>query len=134
MFFKPSGGTEERPPEVRARAWCDPEDAYEVNAEANGCRPRGATCTSVKRCPQVAQLRLGERLRTNAYGERVITGLGEGVTLRLEGDSFKRVLALGGSEAPDDAGGEFGAAFSSAREGWLGQRRNAGPPDARPGP
>ncbi len=54
------------------------------------------------------------------YGERVITGLGEGVSLRLEGTEFKRVLALGGSEPPNDVGGTLGAAFSSAREGWLG--------------
>jgi len=54
------------------------------------------------------------------FGERVITGLLEGVSLRLEGESFKRVLSLGGSEAPNDVGGSHGAAFSSAREGWLG--------------
>jgi hypothetical protein len=54
------------------------------------------------------------------YGERVITGLKEGVSLRLEGTTFKRVLSLGGSTAPEDVGGSFGAAFSSAREGWLG--------------
>ena len=52
----------------------------------------------------------------------MIAGLGEGVSLRLEEDSFKRVLALGGSHPPNDPGGTFGAAFSSAREGWLGRR------------
>ncbi len=54
------------------------------------------------------------------FGERVITGLGEGVSLRLEGTEFKPVLALGGSEAPEDVGGTLGAAFSNPREGWLG--------------
>jgi hypothetical protein len=54
------------------------------------------------------------------YGERVIAGLEEGVSLRVEGDSFKRVLALGGSEPALDAGGTLGAAFSSPYEGWLG--------------
>ncbi len=54
-------------------------------------------------------------------GERVITGLPEGVSLRLEGTSFTRVLALGGSNPPNDVGGTFGAAFSNPREGWLGQ-------------
>jgi hypothetical protein len=49
------------------------------------------------------------------FGERVIAGLSEGVSLRLEGNQFKRVLALGGSP-----GAQFGAAFSSSREGWLG--------------
>ena len=57
---------------------------------------------------------------TTPYGERVITGLGEGVSLRLEGSTFVRVLSLGGSAPPDDVGGTFGAAFSNAKEGWLG--------------
>ncbi len=56
-------------------------------------------------------------------GERVITGFAEGVSLRLEGTSFTRVLALGGSPALNDVGGTFGAAFSNPREGWLGQAR-----------
>ena len=49
------------------------------------------------------------------YGQRVITGLPEDVSLRLEGNSFKRVLALGAHES-----NELGAAFSEPREGWLG--------------
>jgi hypothetical protein len=56
------------------------------------------------------------------FGERVITGLPEGVSLRLEGETFVRVLSLGGSEAPNDVGGSLGSAFSSAREGWLGNQ------------
>ena len=59
----------------------------------------------------------------DGFGQRVITGLGEGVSLRLEGATFKRVLALGGSEPPNDVGGTTGAAFSSPREGWLGNER-----------
>jgi hypothetical protein len=54
------------------------------------------------------------------FGERVITGLNEGVSLRLEGSSFVRVLSLGGSAPSNDVGGTFGAAFSNPREGWLG--------------
>jgi hypothetical protein len=55
-------------------------------------------------------------------GRRVITGFPEGVSLRLEGSEFKRVLALGGSaNASQDVGDTFGSAFSSPREGWLGQ-------------
>jgi hypothetical protein len=54
------------------------------------------------------------------FGERVITGLNEGVSLRLEGSSFGRVLSLGGSAPSNDVGGTFGAAFSNPREGWLG--------------
>ena len=56
----------------------------------------------------------------SGFGQRVITGMAEGVSLRLEGEQFTRVLALGGSAAPDDVGGTRGAAFSSPREGWLG--------------
>jgi hypothetical protein len=52
------------------------------------------------------------------YGERVITGLNEGVTLRLEGETFVRVLALGGGS--ENVGAKFGAAFASPHEGWLG--------------
>jgi hypothetical protein len=55
------------------------------------------------------------------FGERVITGFTEGITLRLDGTSFTRVLGIGASLAPNDTGGTYGAAFSSAREGWLGQ-------------
>jgi len=55
------------------------------------------------------------------FGERVISGLAEGVTLRLDGSSFTRVLALGSAQRPNDVGGTYGSAFSSPREGWLGQ-------------
>jgi hypothetical protein len=55
------------------------------------------------------------------FGDRVITGLADGVSLRLDGSSFTRVLALGGSQAPNDVGGTYGAAFAGPREGWLGQ-------------
>jgi hypothetical protein len=55
------------------------------------------------------------------FGERVITGLAEGVTLRLQGTMFTRVLGLGASLPPNDTGGTYGAAFSNAKEGWLGQ-------------
>jgi hypothetical protein len=54
------------------------------------------------------------------FGERVIAGLPSGVTLRLDGEAFTKVYALGGSPT-QDVGGSYGAAFASAREGWLGQ-------------
>jgi hypothetical protein len=50
------------------------------------------------------------------FGERVITGLPDGISLRLQGTSFETVLSLGGN-----AGARYGAAFSSATEGWLGK-------------
>jgi hypothetical protein len=54
------------------------------------------------------------------FGERVVTGLPEGVSLRLDGTSFTRVLALGGGPQTFP-GGAYGAAFSDPREGWLGE-------------
>jgi hypothetical protein len=54
------------------------------------------------------------------FGERVITGLSEGESLRLDGTTFTRVLGLGDSRG-SSPGGTYGAAFSNAREGWLGQ-------------
>jgi len=58
-----------------------------------------------------------------ALGERVLTGFPDGVSLRLDGTQFTRVSALGGSPPPADVGGSFGSAFSTPREGWLGQER-----------
>lgn len=49
-------------------------------------------------------------------GSRVITGLKDGVGLRLQGEAFEQVLSLGGN-----AGASFGAAFSTPFEGWLGK-------------
>ena len=49
------------------------------------------------------------------YGERVITGLPEGMTLRLQGEEFVPVLGVGGEQ-----GAGFGAAFANPTEGWLG--------------
>ena len=54
-------------------------------------------------------------------GERVIAGFPEGVSLRLDGTSFTRVLALGGGET-SFPGSTYGAAFSNPREGWLGEQ------------
>jgi hypothetical protein len=56
------------------------------------------------------------------FGERVITGLPEGVSLRLDGESFTPVLGLGGSGSQDE-GATYGAAFTSPTEGWLGNSR-----------
>ncbi len=60
------------------------------------------------------------------FGERVMTGFRDGVSLRLEGTTFKRVLALGasaGHKGQEDVGGAFGSAFSEPKEGWLGQEQ-----------
>jgi hypothetical protein len=53
------------------------------------------------------------------FGQRVITGLPDGASLRLEGTVFTRVLGLG-AEGDSNPGAIDGAAFSEPREGWLG--------------
>jgi len=58
---------------------------------------------------------------SDPFGERVISGFAEGVTLRLDGTGFTRVLGLGSAVPPNDVGGTYGSAFSNPREGWLGQ-------------
>jgi hypothetical protein len=58
---------------------------------------------------------------SDPFGERVISGFAEGVTLRLDGTGFTRVLGLGSALPPNDVGGTYGSAFSNPREGWLGQ-------------
>jgi hypothetical protein len=56
------------------------------------------------------------------FGQRVIAGLPEGVALRLDGESFTRVLGLGAAtEAAREPGAQYGAAFTNPREGWLGR-------------
>lgn len=107
LFFKPEGA---QGGSVLA-SWCNvPEGFPKCTHELPDSLPRGP----------YRSFAWSDPANTAGFGQRVITGLGEGVSLRLEGTSFKRVLALGGSEAPDDVGGTLGAAFSSPQEGWLG--------------
>ncbi|HTB71304.1 MAG TPA: hypothetical protein VK707_10010 [Solirubrobacteraceae bacterium] len=110
LFFKPSEAHREEG-EVQA-SWCN------VSAPLPSCDhplPEDGLPASPSR-----SFAWANASSATPYGERVITGLGEGVSLRLEGSTFTRVLSLGGSAPPNDVGGAFGAAFSSAREGWLG--------------
>jgi hypothetical protein len=101
MFFKPEGeggGV--------AATWC----AASCDHELPVALPNGSSRSFAWASPGAP------------FGERVITGLPEGATLRLEGTTFVRVLGLGGS--PDASPGEaYGAAFSNASEGWLGQQQ-----------
>ena len=112
MFFKPEGST----PSGRVLAsWCSlpagaPSGTSPCTYELSEALPTGPSRSFAWANPATPE----------GFGERVITGLPEGVSLRLEGTEFKRVLALGGSKAPADVGGTFGAAFSEPREGWLG--------------
>jgi hypothetical protein len=54
---------------------------------------------------------------TGPYGERAITGVGQGAILNLEGRAFSRIPLASGN-----AGSELGAALSAPDEGWLGAR------------
>ncbi len=111
MFFKPGSESEGANSGEVLRAWCDPGEVFPgCNETLPQALPTGKSRSFA--WPGTSG--------SSPYGERVITGLGEGVTLRLEGYAFKRVLSLGGSAAPNDVGASFGAAFSSSREGWLG--------------
>ncbi len=105
MFFKPSGGNAGS---VLA-SWCGAASATACTYTVTGGLPSGAS-------------RSFAWSGSSTYGERVITGLNEGVSLRLEGEVFQRVLALG-SSANDDVGASRGAAFSDPTEGWLGSAR-----------
>ena len=49
------------------------------------------------------------------FGQRVITGVGQGAILSLDGNAFTRLVLGGGS-----AGASQGAALSAPEEGWLG--------------
>jgi hypothetical protein len=106
MFFQPQGETGA----AAITSWCPP--------------PTGAKPCDRELPEPLSNNTMRSVAWTNPatpYGERVITGFTEGITLRLDGSSFTRVLGLGASLAPNDTGGTYGAAFSNAREGWLGQ-------------
>jgi hypothetical protein len=106
MFFKPQGESGS----AAITSWCPPPTA------ASACEnslPEGLPINTSRSFAWANP--------ETPYGERVVTGLNNGVSLRLDGTTFTRVLALGASTAPNDVGGTFGAAFSNAREGWLGQ-------------
>jgi hypothetical protein len=110
FFFKPAEALDSG--EVKA-SWCNVPEAKEF--------PK---CNYTLPSSLPSELGLSRSIAwddsSEPYGDRVITGLEEGVSLRLQGSEFKRVLALGGSEPPDDVGASLGAAFSSPVEGWLG--------------
>ncbi len=106
LYLKPEGSKA-----AIERSWCD------AAAGTPACQ---ATL------PQEPPQQYGRSIAWSSsqpFGERVITGLPEGVSLRLEGERFVRVLALGGGESTSLStipGAQYGAAFSSPTEGWLG--------------
>lgn len=115
MFFKPEGEADSG---RMIASWCRLPEGAPAGSPACQHELPEALPTGPSRSIAWANAATPEGL-----GERVIAGLPDGVSLRLEGEEFKRVLALGGAEAPGDVGGTFGAAFSDPREGWLGQAR-----------
>ncbi|HLH14342.1 MAG TPA: hypothetical protein VKV16_06100, partial [Solirubrobacteraceae bacterium] len=111
MFFKPE---EEKPAGEVQMAWCN----VPQGASAPSCEGELPEALPTARARSFAWPN-----PSDPYGERVITGFEDGVSLRLEDGQFRRVLALGGGlpSRQADVGGTFGSAFSSAHEGWLGQ-------------
>lgn len=90
-------------------SWCRASCTYELPEDLPDVLPSGPS----------RSIAWANSSPSTPYGERVITGLAEGVSLRLDGSSFTRVTALGAAPS-QDVGASFGAAFSSPREGWLG--------------
>jgi hypothetical protein len=121
MLFKPAGAKSEG--EVLS-AWCNIPGGSSVES----CEQSLPEPLPIARSRSFAWAEPSNRQTLDGQeanlGERVITGFPEGVSLRLEGEQFKRVLALGGGlpAQANDVGGTFGSAFSNAHEGWLGQQ------------
>jgi hypothetical protein len=111
IFFKPEG--EAAGGQVTA-SWCAIPDGAPAKTQRCDHELPEALPTGPSR-----SIAWGDASAIAPYGERVITGLPEGVSLRLDGTEFTRVLALGAS-ANADPGAALGAAFSQATEGWLG--------------
>ena len=103
IFFKPASGG--GAPSLTS--WCTLESSPPGTSPCQHPLPQAV--------PSGASRSIAWANSQSPFGERVITGLSEGVSLRLEGESFVPVLALGAS-----AGSTYGAAFSNPREGWLG--------------
>jgi hypothetical protein len=107
LFFKPEGDDAGH---VQV-SWCKlPASAP---AEAKGCERTLPEALPSGPSRMFAWSNSGT---PEGLGGLVLTGLADGVSLRLEGTEIKPFYSLGGA-----AGAAFGAAFSSPSEGWLGK-------------
>ncbi|HXA55158.1 MAG TPA: hypothetical protein VNV37_09845, partial [Solirubrobacteraceae bacterium] len=112
LFFKPEGALGGRV----QRSWCQPPSGAPA---CEGALPE-ALPTEPSRSIAWSGAEV-EPAHPGPFGARVITGLPDGVSLRLQGETFERVLALGaGKGVQATPGAELGAAFSNPGEGWLG--------------
>jgi hypothetical protein len=108
LYFRPEGAG------GKLTSWCTLENSP---AGTTGCE-----YTLPEALPSGPSRSIAWANSSASFGERVITGLPNGISLRLEGDVFQRVLGLGGAGSHDQ-GATYGAAFSNPREGWLGNYR-----------
>jgi hypothetical protein len=117
LFFKPEAFKEGEDWGRVTGSWCPPSTGAPCEYELPQALPTGS----------FRSIAWPDSSNSSHFGQRVITGFANGVSLRLEGTSFTRVLALGGRDRPngagDEVGGIYGAAFSNPREGWLGNER-----------
>lgn len=87
-------------------SWCDVTAAPELCQRELGAELAGGGGRSFAWPPE------GE---AEPFGRRLVTGLGQGAVLDLEGTGFERLALAGGS-----AGAAEGAALDESGEGWLG--------------
>jgi hypothetical protein len=118
IFFKPEGEAGEARGHVQA-SWCllpaGAEGAPQCQHELPEELPSGFDRSIAWSNSELQQAEGGP------FGGRVITGFAEGVSLRLNGESFERVLGLGAGPNPSlFPGAQRGAAFAGPTEGWLG--------------
>jgi hypothetical protein len=107
MFFRPEGSAGGR---LQA-SWCLPQPSA-----SSDC-----TYPLPQALPQGTPTRSIAWAGGGPFGQRVITGLPAGVSLRLEASTFAEALSLGAGAGPIfHPGSEYGAAFSSPGEGWIG--------------
>ncbi len=95
-FFVDTGKGEEA-----NTAWCDaPVCTYSLGSELPAGEGRSFAWTGGN---------------SEGFGQRTITGIGQGAMLVLEGHRFRRIATVGG-----ETGAASGAALNGPEEGWLG--------------